>query len=147
MSGTVRRLLVGLAVIMLLAAGCGDDGGSADEGGSADGDENSEAGEARNDADSAVVQEFCTGFGEWVEQYADVDPLEDPEALDEAIAELRQLDPPDELAEDYGVVIDGFQALADIDMTDEEALAEVQEEFAGAEGAFSAVQGFLDEEC
>ena len=31
MSGTVRRLLVGLAVIMLLAAGCGDDGGSADE--------------------------------------------------------------------------------------------------------------------
>lgn len=138
--GVLRRSLIGVATATLvLAAGCGDDGG----GGNGDAGDGSDA-IGRRAGEQAEA--FCAGFADVEERFADAD-ITDPAVVDDALEALRQLDPPDELADDYAVVIAGFEALAGIDLSDEEAVAEVQEEFADAEGAFAAVEEFVNEEC
>jgi hypothetical protein len=130
----VRRYIGGLAAIgLLVAAGCGgDDGGDGD---SAEG------------GGGGSTEDFCAGFNDINEQFADINPAEDPEALDEAVALLRDLDPPEEVADDYATVLEGFEALADIDVSDQDAVAELQEQFSGTEDAFTAVSEFVDREC
>jgi hypothetical protein len=126
----MRRALAGMAAIIglvgIVATACGDDGG---DGGS-----------------SAAVEEFCAGFEDINERFEDVD-LTDPEALRDALDELRQLDPPEEVADDYRTVLEGFEALSAINITDQEAVAEVEEQLPEAEEAFNAVGRFVDEEC
>jgi hypothetical protein len=130
----VRRYIGGLAAIgLLVAAGCGgDDGGDGD---SAEG------------GGGGSTEDFCAGFNDINEQFAEINPAEDPEALDEAVALLRDLDPPEEVADDYATVLEGFEALADIDVSDQDAVAELQEQFSGTEDAFTAVSEFVDREC
>ena len=121
------RFVVSVAVVgLLMAAGCGDD----DDGTS-----------------SEAIEEFCEGFNEINEQFSDINPVADPEALEEALEMLRDLEPPEEIADEYGTVLDGFEALSDIDITDQEAVNEVQEEFSQAEEAFNTVGDFVEEEC
>ena len=133
----VRRSIAGLAAVgLLVAAGCGgDDGGDGDSAETAEG------------AGGGSTEDFCAGFNDINEQFADIDPAANPEALDEAVDLLRDLDPPEEVADDYAIVIEGFEALADIDVNDPDAVADLQEEFSGTEDAFTAVSEFVEREC
>jgi hypothetical protein len=121
------RYVAGLAVVgLLMAAGCGDDGGG---------------------ASSDQINEFCDGFNEINDQFADINPVTDPGALDEALEMLRDLEPPDEIADEYETVLSGFEALSEIDITDQDAVAQVQEDLPEAEEAFITVGDFVEREC
>jgi hypothetical protein len=121
------RYVAGLAVVgLLMAAGCGDDGGG---------------------ASSDQINEFCDGFNEINDQFADINPVTDPGALDEALEMLRDLEPPDEIADEYETVLSGFEALSEIDITDQDAVAQVQEDLPEAEEAFNTVGDFVEREC
>jgi hypothetical protein len=125
--GGMGRIVAGVAVVgLLMAAGCGDD----DDG-----------------ASSEEIEQFCDGFDEINDEFADINPVTNPEALQEALEMLRDLEPPEEIADDYDMVLDGFEALSEIDLTDREAVARVQEELPAAEEAFNAVGAFVEEEC
>jgi hypothetical protein len=122
------RFVAGLAVVgLLMAAGCGDD----DDGG----------------ASSEEIKTFCDGFNEINEQFADINPVANPEALDQALEMLRDLDPPEEIADEYATVLDGFERLSEIDVTDQNAVAQVQDELPDAEQAFNTVGDFVQEKC
>jgi hypothetical protein len=123
----MRRFVAGVAVIgLLMAASCGGD------------DDDS--------ASSEAIEEFCDGFNEVNEQFADIDVTNSDE-IENALDMLRNLDPPDEIADDYETVLRGFERLSEIDITDQDAVAEVQEELPDAEEAFNTVGQFVDDEC
>jgi hypothetical protein len=123
----MRRLVAGVAVVgLLMAAGCGGD------------DDDSTSSES--------TQEFCDGFNEVNERFSNID-VTDPDALEDALAMLRDLDPPEEIAGEYQTVLDGFQRLSEIDITDQDEVAEVQEDLPDAEEAFNTVGQFVEDEC
>jgi hypothetical protein len=123
----MRRLVAGLAVVgLLMAAGCGGD------------DDDSTSSES--------IEEFCDGFNEVNEQFSNID-VTDPDALEEALDMLRDLDPPEEIADEYQTVLNGFQRLSEIDITDQNEVAEVQEDLPDAEEAFNTVGQFVEDEC
>lgn len=155
-------LLFGLALFVPLAAcGGGDDEDSSSSSGSAssieDEDEETtttteEEDEDEGDGDSS---EFCGVIDDI--QDADFDELdfEDPEALAaalDALEELRDAAPGD-LEEDMDQLIAGFEFLAENfdDLSDPEASAELEEEFADEFEDFDAagerVDEFSLEEC
>jgi hypothetical protein len=123
----MRRLVAGVAVVGLLAAaGCGGD------------DDDSTSSES--------IEEFCDGFNEVNEQFSNID-VTDPGELENALDMLRDLDPPEEIADEYQTVLDGFQRLSEIDITDQDEVAEVQEDLPDAEEAFNTVGQFVEDEC
>jgi Asp-tRNA(Asn)/Glu-tRNA(Gln) amidotransferase C subunit len=123
----MRRLVAGVAVVgLLMAAGCGGD------------DDDS--------ASSESIEAFCDGFNEVNEQFSNID-VTDPDALEEALDMLRDLDPPEEIADEYQTVLNGFQRLSEIDITDQNEVAEVQEDLPDAEEAFNTVGQFVEDEC
>ena len=120
------RLVAGLAVVgLLMTAGCGDDDGGG--------------------ASSEEIERFCDGFNEVNDEFANDNPVADPEALDEALDMLRDLEPPEEIADEFTAVLDGFEALSEIDITDPEAVSQVQEDL--PDEAFDAVGQFVEDEC
>ncbi len=122
------RFVAGVAVVgLLMAAGCGDNDGSG--------------------ASSEEIDEFCDGFNEINDQFSNINPVADPEALQEALDMLRDLEPPEEIADAYEEVLNGFERLSEIDITDPNAVAEVREDLPDAEEAFNTVADFVDEEC
>jgi hypothetical protein len=125
----MRRFVVGATVAALIAAGCGGD----DDGGGG--------------ASSQATEEFCQGFNRINEQFSDINPVTHPEALREALDMLRDLDPPDEIADEYETVLEGFERLSKIDVTDQDAVAEVRKDLPRAEEAFNTVGDFVEEEC
>jgi hypothetical protein len=123
----MRRLVAGVAVVgLLMAAGCGGD------------DDDSTSSES--------IEEFCDGFNRVNEQFSNID-VTDPGELENALDMLRDLDPPEEIADEYQTVLDGFQRLSDIDITDQNEVAEVQEDLPDAEEAFNTVGQFVEDEC
>jgi Asp-tRNA(Asn)/Glu-tRNA(Gln) amidotransferase C subunit len=123
----MRRLVAGVAVVgLLMAAGCGGD------------DDDSTSSES--------IEEFCDGFNDVNEQFSRID-VTDPGELENALDMLRDLDPPEEIADEYQTVLNGFQRLSEIDITDQNEVAEVQEELPDAEEAFNTVGQFVEEEC
>jgi hypothetical protein len=123
----MRRLVAGVTVVGLLtAAGCGGD------------DDDSTSGES--------IKEFCDGFNEVNEQFSNID-VTDPGELENALDMLRDLDPPEQIADEYQTVLDGFQRLSEIDITDQNEVAEVQEDLPDAEEAFNTVGQFVEDEC
>jgi Asp-tRNA(Asn)/Glu-tRNA(Gln) amidotransferase C subunit len=122
----MRRFVAGVAVVgLLMAAGCG-------------GDDDSTSSEA--------IDEFCDGFNEVNEQFSNIN-VTDPGALEDALDMLRDLDPPAEIADEYEKVLEGFEKLSEIDITDRNAVAEVQEDLPDAEQAFNTVGQFVEDEC
>jgi hypothetical protein len=123
----MRHLVAGVAVVgLLMAAGCGGD------------DDDSTSSES--------IEAFCDGFNEVNERFSNLD-VTDPDALDDALGMLRDLDPPEEIAGEYQTVLDGFQRLSEIDITDQDEVAEVQEDLPDAEEAFNTVGQFVEDEC
>jgi hypothetical protein len=127
----MRRTIIGLLIAGALAlAGCSDSEGDV-------------GGEAA--AGSGSSEDFCSGFEE-LDQRFDEDP--DAAADTEAVVdELDQLDPPDEIADDYAVVIEAGRSLADLDPEDPEAAAEAQQLSEEAAAAQGRVSEFLETEC
>ena len=127
----MRRFVAGVAVgVLLIAAGCGDD------------DDGDGAG-----ASSQATEEFCQGFNRINEQFSDINPVTNPGALREALDMLRDLDPPDEIADEYETVLKGFERLSKIDVTDQDAVNEVRDDLPRAEEAFNTVGDFVEEKC
>jgi hypothetical protein len=123
----MRRFVAGVAVVgLLMAAGCGGD------------DDDSTSSEA--------IEEFCDGFNEVNEQFSNID-VTDSSALEDALDMLRDLDPPEEIADEYDTVLEGFEKLSEIDLTDQDAVAQVQEDLPEAEEAFNTVGEFVEDEC
>ena len=123
----MRRLVAGVAVVgLLMAAGCGGD------------DDDSTSSES--------IEEFCDGFNEVNEQFSNID-VTDPGELENALDMLRDLDPPEQIADEYQTVLDGFQRLSEIDITDQNEVAEVQQDLPDAEEAFNTVGQFVEDEC
>jgi hypothetical protein len=60
---------------------------------------------------------------------------------------LRDLDPPEEIADEYQTVLRGFEQLSEIDITDRAAVEEVQQNLPDAEEAFNTVGEFVEDEC
>jgi len=127
----MRRTLIGLVAAGLLFAGCSD----SDDDGGGGGDEAS-----GGDSDS-----FCSDFQALEDQFA-----EDPEAgaVQDTIREaLEELDPPDEIADDFEQVLEVFRQTADVDLEDPEAQADAQELAEGAAEAQERVSTYLEDEC
>jgi len=122
------RFVAGVAVAgLLIAAGCGDDDGGS--------------------ASSQATEEFCEGFNRINERFSDINPVTNPDALQEALDMLRNLDPPEEIADEYDTVLSSFERLSEIDVTDQDAVNRVREELPEAEDAFNTLGDFVDEEC
>src|SRR5690606_22612812 len=97
-STRLLRRTVALAfapALVLTAAACGDDGGGSSEA-------------------------FCDGANALNERFG---TIEDPEAFGEALEASRQLDPPDEIADDWNAWLEAFGRIEDVDPDDPEALA------------------------
>lgn len=121
----MRATLVGVVALGLVVVACGDDG----------------------DAQSPATQAFCDSFEALDEEFGNVDPTGDAEAFARAVEALRDIEPPQEIADDYDLVVEGFEALSKIDLTDPDAVADFQERYEGAEDAFTTVERFVTEEC
>jgi hypothetical protein len=112
---------------LLAVAGCGDDGDDSGGGGS--------------------LATFCEEYSALEDRFANLDP-NDADAVDEAFEAVRDLDVPDEIADDFETAVEALEALGDIDVTDTEAVEEFfSGEFADAEQAFTNLDEFVAEEC
>ena len=128
----MRRFVVGVAVAaLLIAGGCGGD----DDGGGGGG------------ASSQATEEFCQGFNRINDRFSDINPVTNPQALQQALDMLRDLDPPEEIADEYATVLKGFERLSKIDVTDQDAVSKVRDELPEAEDAFNTVGDFVEAEC
>jgi len=104
--------------------------------------------------DDSATESFCEEYRALEDELADVD-IDDPEAATEAFDRLADLDPPDEIADEFRAVVElnqeVFSAGEGVDLSDPEAAAELQEQFsdrlAELEDESQAVEGFLTEEC
>ena len=126
----MRRTIIGLILVGACAlAGCSDSEG--DVGGDA--------------AGSGSIEDFCSDFEELDRRFD-----EDPEAAADTAAvvdALDELDPPDEIADDYATVIDAGRRLADLDPNDPAAVEEAQQLSEEAAAAQERVSELLETEC
>lgn len=121
----LRRLvgLVAVPALRLTAAACGDD-----------------------DDDSAGGGSFCEGARALDDKYEN-NNLDDPtsDEFGEALDAFTSLDPPEEIADDWATFVEGFRAFADVDLSDPEAIAEMDtSEF---EAASERIETYMTEEC
>lgn len=129
----MRRTFIALAAAGALAlSGCSD---------SDSGDPNAD----ESSADGGSGGNFCDDFKALEERLAD-DPeaAADPEVVLEAFEEL---DPPDEIADDFDAMLEASRNIADVDQSDPEAMADAQAEIESATEAQERVSAYLDEEC
>jgi hypothetical protein len=127
----MRRTLIGLAAAgLLLVTGCSD---SDDESG----------GDAASGGGSS--EDFCGDFQALDDRFSeDPEAVSDPEQVIEA---LEDLEPPDEIADDYATVLDVSRQTAEIDLEDPEAMEEAQQLSEDAAGAQERVSIYLADEC
>jgi hypothetical protein len=125
-STRLARRVLGLAVVpalALTAAACGDD-----------------------DDETGTAASFCEQAGELTERIGELsDPTTDE--FGEAIAELQDIEPPEEIAEDWDRALEAFEAIAGLDDEDidEDVLAQFDDpEFAEAG---DRVDEYMTEEC
>lgn len=146
-------LSVAAAVVLLSACG------GSDEGGSAAGSSETESSAPESSAGSADSQ-FCTDAAEIQERVGSTlsdqsDPTALPQALQDAAAEIRAVEPPPEIAADWASLADGVEQIAtafgSIDFNDPNALATFQEQVGQLEAqlgtASTNVETYLRDEC
>jgi hypothetical protein len=124
---------------VLAVAGCsdsdndtgGDDASTADSG--------SESG-------GGSVEDFCTEFNALNEQFSDAEAAEDDAAVLDA---LRSLDPPDEIRDDFELIVEATEAFNEVGPEDTDAIADIRAEFEdrGAVEASGNVETFLSDNC
>lgn len=121
----MRRTLIGLAAITLLGVtACSD----SDSGGEAAGNNGS-------------TEAFCDEYRELDERFT-----EDPEAAndpEQVIPALEDLDPPDEIADEFDALVGAFA----LDPSNPDDAAELEERSEELTDAQEKVQTFLEDEC
>jgi hypothetical protein len=107
-----------------------------------------------SDGGSSATESFCEEYRQIEEELAEVD-FEDPAALSEAFDRMSELDPPDEIADDFRAVVElnreVYSAGDGVDLSDQEAATELQEQLSeratDLEDESQNVDEFLAEEC
>jgi hypothetical protein len=119
--------LVGVPVLLLTAAACG-------------GDDDETGGDT---GDSGGSSSFCEAFETLDNDMSDADSAD---ALDDAVTRLQDLDPPEEIADEWATFVEAFERSVTLSA---EELAEAQEsgEFEGAEAATERIDEYVTEEC
>jgi hypothetical protein len=145
-------IAVAAAVVLLSACGSDDDPSS------------SQAGETSAEATESSApeedSEFCTQASTIQDRVdatlnGQTDPTALPQALEAAAAEIRAIEPPDEIAADWEALAGGVEQIAaafgDIDFNDPNALAQFQQQIGQLQTelgtASTNVQNYLSEEC
>lgn len=125
-----RSLIAGAAAGALLLSACG--GGSS----------------------SASVESFCSEYKKVEADLAAVDDS-DPDAVDAVFDRIQDLKPPDEIKDEFRTMIDFnrsvYTASQDVDLSDPEAAAQLQQELSDKADDLDAVSGkvndYLSEHC
>jgi hypothetical protein len=157
----MRRSLLRCGVLpavtaLALLAGCS---GSEDEQPAATSEQTSAAA-TTTEAEESADSEFCaeaTTIQERITGSADAagDPSQLVQVFREAAQQIRAIEPPQELAQDWSALAEGAEQFAttlqDVDFSDPNALATLQERLAPLEQELTAastnVQNYLVEEC
>jgi hypothetical protein len=155
-SSSIIRGVSATAAVLLLTA-CG---GSDDEGGTASETTAATTSSAPAETTSAAPEadsEFCTeaaDFGQSISSSfsGTEDPAEAEAQIRQAAEQIRGIEPPAEIADDWTALADGFERLADTvggatSPNDPEAAAKLQQELQGLQEAGTNVQTYLQEEC
>ena len=155
----LRRVVLPAAAAVVLLAGCSD---SADEEPTAAPEETSAAETStptdtptEEPADSAFCTEAVSIQQRMSGSAAGGDPGQLPQIFQDAADEIRAIDPPGEITQDWAALAAGAEefaaTLGDVDLTDPQALATLQERLAPLEQELDAasmnVQNYLAEEC
>jgi hypothetical protein len=111
-----RAALAAAPALLLPAAACGGDDGSAGD-----------------------VSEFCDKATALDERFRDTEDVTSSD-VGEAIEAFTELEPPDEIAEEWDTMLGSFQGSASIDPTDPEVVEETR-------AASDEVNAFMEEEC
>ena len=125
----LMRRMLGLAAVPALVFAMAACGGDDDESGSGGGGDSSS---------------FCEEARALDEAASNAD-AEDLDAMGDAIAAMRSLDPPAEIAEDWELMFESFEQVSDLSVEDMENLDE--DAFAEAEAASDRVTAYMEEEC
>ena len=136
----MRRTLMSLAACGVLAvAGCSDSDNDTGGDDVSTADSDSESG-------GGSVEDFCTEFNALNEQFSDAEAAEDDAAVLDA---LRSLDPPDEIRDDFELIVEATEAFSEVDPEDTDALDDIQTEFEdrGAVEASGKVETFITDNC
>jgi hypothetical protein len=131
-------------------------------GGSGDDNASSSASSSTSASETTAAQgssEFCTQAAAVEDRVTATfsgqsDPARLPDVLHEAATEIRAIDPPQELADDWTSFADGIEQIstaAKIDFNDKAAVATFQQKAAELQQkygtAFTNVENYLTEEC
>jgi hypothetical protein len=150
-----RSGLVAAAAAVLLTAcgGSGDDEASSSS-------STSETTSASESSADAAGSEFCTEAAAIQERVGSTfddqsDPAGLPQALTQAAEEVRQVEPPAEIASDWAALADGIDqiaaAIASVDFNDPNAAATFEQQVAPLQqelsGASANVSSYLQNEC
>jgi hypothetical protein len=152
--GMCRTGLSAAAALVLLTA-CG---GSGDEKSDSAASSAPTTSASETSADAAGSQ-FCTEAA-GVQQRVGAtfsggsDPASLPKVLQEAATQIRAIEPPEELADDWTSFADGIEKIAEaaqIDFNDKAAVAKFQQQVGQLQqqygGAFTNVQNYLTDQC
>jgi predicted extracellular nuclease len=144
-----RAGVAGAAAVVLLAACGGGDGSSTGSSATDNADTSADAG-------AAGSAEFCEQAGD-IDQRVDgvLSELGDgssaPEAIHAAADELRAIDAPEAITTEWTALVDGLDqiadALADLDLTDGDSVAALEDIEGRLTTASTNVENYLQEEC
>jgi hypothetical protein len=145
------HLVIAAVLGLLVACGGGDGGSGADSSGAAGTAESEAAGTSAGDDD------FCTQAAELDQRVESaLSDLEgdDPsvrDAFEQLAEELRAMDPPEAIASDWEALAGGLDsmaaAFADLDITDPDSLGALEDAEDELTSASSNVETYLRDEC
>ncbi|MGR7027061.1 hypothetical protein [Geodermatophilus sp. URMC 62] len=146
-----------LAAAVVLLAACGGEDGSASGSASSSSPAPSAAQTGETTASGSGAGDFCAqaaGIDERVETALDGIGDDDPsvrDAFDQIAAELRAVQAPEPIAADWAALADGLDrtadALADLDLTDPQSLAGLEDVGDELSTASDHVEAYLRDEC
>lgn len=112
-----------------------------------------------DDSGGEAASGFCADYKALEEKWS-AEGMENPETINnqEVLADFKELDPPDELAEDWKVLLDVMDAamIPEPDPDDPEAMADAQKKMSEAMGnidpeafndAEDAIDTYIQDEC
>ncbi len=151
-------LSLAAAVVLLTACGGSDDESASSE--SSASSSSSAAGSSAAETTGAQADsEFCSQAAEVQERVTstftgETDPSALPTVLQEAVTQIRGIEPPAELEADWTAFADGIERIAQaaqVDFNDPNAVAQFQAEVSGLQQEFGAsfdnVGAYLTNEC